>query len=148
MLIRLQRLEHYEDYTIGAMYIDGKMICFTLEDEKRTVKVYGESRIPSGLYNIRLQTAGRMSPRYAKKFPFHRGMLHIQDVKGFEGIFIHVGNTDEDTHGCILLGTSHNVGNNFIGGSVNAYSTFYPIVANEISKGQKVQIQVVDELIG
>lgn len=148
MHIRLQRLENYTTHTIGVLYIDGKLQCFTLEDEKREIKQISETRIPAGLYKLRLQTSGQLSPRYAQRFSFHKGMLHLQDVPGFEGIFIHVGNTDKDTSGCILLGASHNLHDNFIGGSTRAYIQAYQTIANAISKGEVVTIQVVDELLG
>ena len=147
MTIRLQRLQSYDDYTIGALFINGKLYCFTLEDEKRNVKVWGETRIPAGVYKLRLQTAGKMSPRYASKFPFHKGMLHLLNVPNFEGVFIHIGNTDDDTAGCILLGLSHSVGSNLIGSSTSAYLQTYPIIADAISAGEQVTIQIVDELL-
>lgn len=148
MKIRLQRLQSYNDYTIGVLYIDGKLECFTLEDEKRTVKVWGETRIPAGVYKMRLQTTGTMSPRYAARFPFHKGMLHLLDVPNFEGIFIHVGNTDDDTAGCILLGLSHTINKNFIGSSTLAYSEAYKKIIKTFSDGNFPTIQIVDELLG
>ena len=148
MTIRLQRLQSYDDYTLGAFYINGKLCCFTMEDEKRNVKVWGETRIPAGVYKLRLQTAGKMSPRYAAKFSFHKGMLHLMNVPNFEGVFIHIGNTDDDTAGCILLGLSHSVGSNLIGSSTKAYSEAYPLIADAIASGAHVTISVVDELIG
>lgn len=148
MIIRLQRLASYDDYTIGAFYINGKLSSFCLEDEKRNVKVYGETRIPAGVYKLRLQTAGTMSPKYAAKFKNHKGMLHIQNVPNFEGVFIHIGNTDDDTAGCLLVGLSHRIGNNFIGDSTLAYSQIYPLISNAIEEKEQVSIQIVDELIG
>lgn len=148
MNIRLQRLQGYSDYTIGALFIDGALACFTLEDEKRDVKVWGETRIPVGVYKLRLQTAGKMSPKYAAKFSFHQGMLHITNVPNFEGIFIHIGNHDDHTAGCILLGDSHEIRQNMIGKSTQAYSRVYPIIAQAIAAGQPVTIQVMDELRG
>lgn len=148
MNIRLQRLHSYENYTIGAFYIDGRLQCFTLEDEKRNVKVHGETRIPAGVYKLRLQTKGTMSPKYAARFPFHKGMLHLQNVPDFEGIFIHIGNTDKDTAGCILLGLSHTIGNNFVSSSTLAYTQAYNIIAPAIERNDAVSINVVDELLG
>lgn len=146
MIIRVQRLHHYSNYTIGVLYIDGVLQCFTLEDEKRDVKVMSKTRIPAGVYDMRLQRAGQMNTRYAAKYPNHRGMLHVQNVPNFTGIFIHVGNTDLDTAGCILVAQSHTLGRNFIGSSVVAYTRIYDLIATALEKGQKVQIQVVDEL--
>jgi hypothetical protein len=69
-------------------------------------------------------------------------------VPNFEGVFIHIGNTDDDTAGCILLGLSHSVGSNLIGSSTKAYSEAYPLIADAIASGENVTISVVDELIG
>jgi hypothetical protein len=148
MNIRLQRLQSYSDYTIGALYIDGALACFCLEDENRNVKVWGETRIPSGVYKLRLQTAGKMHNQYSSLFSFHQGMLHVTNVPNFEGIFIHIGNTDDDTAGCLLLGDTHEIGRNFIGNSTKAYKRIYPIIAQTLALGQVVNIQVVDELRG
>lgn len=148
MTIRLQRLQSYADYTIGALYIDNEIQCFTLEDEKRSVKVWGETRIPAGVYNMRLQSSGRLHDKYSTMFPFHQGMLHIQNVPNFEGIMIHVGNTDDDTAGCILLGDTHNIGMNFIGSSSKAYKRIYPKIAAVLAQKQSARILIVDELRG
>lgn len=148
MRLRVQRLQSYDDYTIGVLYIDGKLQCFTLEDEKRSVKIWGETRIPAGVYNMRLQTAGTMSPRYASRFPFHAGMLHLLNVPNFDGIFIHIGNTDDDTAGCLLLGLSHNMGSNLIGNSTMAYTQAYKKIVKAFTDGDSVTIQILDELLG
>ena len=72
-------------------------------------------------------------------------MLHITDVPGFEYILIHCGNTDEHTHGCLLVGDTQN--NNmlekdgFIGRSKNAYKRIYPAIADAIEKGEEVLIE-------
>ena len=64
-----------------------------------------ENRIPAGIYDVRLRKIGGFDGRYKKKFAgFHRGMLHIQDVPNFKYVLIHIGNTDKNTAGCLLVG--------------------------------------------
>lgn len=104
-VLRLERITSNSDETLGALYLNGKFRCFTLEDEHRTKKVYAETRIPEGTYDINLRNAGGMNVKYKKTFPgLHRGMLHLQRVPNFEWIYIHVGNSEDQTAGCILVG--------------------------------------------
>lgn len=80
---------------IGDLFIDSVFFCHTLEDEKRKdgLKVYGETAIPAGIYNVKLTMSNR----------FKRLMPLLLDVEGFKGIRIHGGNTSKDTHGCPLV---------------------------------------------
>lgn len=82
--------------TIGRLFIDGKFECWTLEDAVRPEKVQNETAIPAGHYPVRITP----SPRFKRDLPL------VVGVPGFEGIRIHPGNTDADTEGCILVGTS------------------------------------------
>jgi len=127
------------------LFIDDTFECFTLEDQYQEKKVYGETCIPEGTYKIELRTEGGFHQRYAKKFDFHKGMLHILDVPEFTWILIHIGNTDENTAGCLLVGdTQQDLDvnqNGFVGSSGNAYKKFYPKVAEALLKGEEVTIE-------
>ena len=105
-----------------------------------------ETCIPEGTYDIKLRTTGGFHARYAAKYGImHHGMLHIQDVPGFEYILIHTGNTDENTSGCLILGNTQQdldvSQDGFVGSSVAAYKRFYPKVAGELLKGNDVTIE-------
>ena len=109
----------------------------------------GETRIPEGIYKLGFRKVGGYTQRYAKKFPdFHKGMLHVLDVPGFEYILIHCGNTDEHTAGCLLVGDSQE--NNqikkdgFIGRSTQAYTRIYPKIAQALEDGEEVTITYKD----
>ena len=105
MKITVNRIYSTEDATLSLVGVDGQFFCFGLEDEYREEKVPKETRIPAGTYPVRLRTEGGLHGRYRRRFSdIHQGMLHVQDVPGFEYILIHVGNTDEDTAGCLLVG--------------------------------------------
>ena len=113
--------------------VEGRFICFGLEDEYREEKIVGETRIPAGTYSVGLRTEGGFHQRYSKRFSdIHRGMLHIRDVPNFEFILIHCGNTDEDTEGCLLVGSQANTepGNMSVISSAVAYRQFYPLVVD------------------
>jgi len=131
MELLLERLTSDADATVGALFADGRFQCFTLEDEHRLEKVPAETRIPAGTYEIRLRAAGGMHPKYAARYgSMHRGMLHLQDVPGFEWIYIHTGNTDDHTEGCILVGEGAltKSGNMSLQASRDAYERLYRAV--------------------
>ncbi len=150
MHLQLLRFSSQADSTLGALFLDGVFQCFTLEDEQRNKKVYGETRIPAGRYSIQLKIHGGFHERYGQRFiAFHKGMLWLRNVYNFDNILIHIGNKDDDTAGCILVGdTCHSNsggGKGFIGESTNAYKRIYPKIANYLDSGAgPVFIQIID----
>ena len=152
MKLEVLRFSSDNDSTLGALFDvteKRKFLCFTLEDEFREVKVSGETRIPSGTYNITLRTVGGCNQRYDDKFgtDFNKGMLWVRDVPGFEYILIHIGNTDDNTDGCLLVGDSQTQNitkNGFIGSSTDAYTRIYPPIADVLVDGGKVTITYID----
>ena len=111
MKLTLKRLFLGTEYTIGKLYMDGVYFSDTLEDpvididksgkfDNGEVKVYGESAIPYGIFEITLN----VSPRFKRLLP------RLIDVPHFSGILIHRGNYAKDTHGCILVGENKTKG--------------------------------------
>lgn len=109
MELHLKRLIKKQESTIGELTIDGKHECYICEDVDRhlaqdmplaaikSVKVAGQTAIPYGRYEIAIT----FSNRFQKPLPL------LLDVKGFDGIRIHPGNTAADTDGCLLPGQTH-----------------------------------------
>ena len=146
MKLQVIRTQFGKDAASGLVFIIGIFECYTLEDQYQAVKVMHETCIPEGTYDIKLRTTGGFHARYAAKYGImHHGMLHIQDVPGFEYILIHTGNTDENTSGCLILGNTQQdldvSQDGFVGSSVAAYKRFYPKVAGELLKGNDVTIE-------
>ena len=154
MRLELYRYSSEKDSTLGMlMLVDDEtdkkdFLCFTLEDEKRETKVYGETRIPEGTYQIEYRKEGGYHNKYTKRFPnIHRGMLHITNVPNFEYILIHCGNTTEHTHGCLLVGDviSQNVSKEpFLGQSSNCYKRIYPIIADVLDSQKQLSIKIIN----
>jgi len=85
-----------------------------------------------------------MTQKYSKKFPtLHEGMLWLQDVPNFSTIYIHIGNTDDDSSGCILVGKSYNKEEMKLSASTVAYLQLYPKVV-EALKHEEVFIEIDD----
>ena len=152
MKLEVLRISSQSDSTNGILFdtTNGrKFLAYTLEDEYRETKVKGETRIPAGTYKIKLRKEGGFHGRYTTKYgSMHKGMLHVQDVPGFDYILIHTGNTDEHTDGCLLVGNTQteNIGtkDGFIGASGDAYKRIYPPIAKALEDGDEVEITYVD----
>ena len=153
MKLKVLRFSSQEDSTSGLLFDDNEIglrfLCYTLEDERRSLKVKGETRVPAGTYKLVLRKEGGFHSRYKAKYgAWHRGMLHVTDVPNFEFILIHTGNTDEHTAGCLLVGDSQEyniiVKDGFVGKSTNAYKRIYSPIARAIEKGEEVTIEYID----
>ena len=154
MTLEIYRYSSQKDSTLGVLFLINnetntkEFLCYTLEDEKRAVKVYGKTRIPEGEYWIKFRTEGGYHEKYTKRFPnFHRGMLHITDVPDFEYILFHIGNTALDTHGCLLCGNviSQNITKDgFLGQSTNCYKRIYLKIATILEKQKKLLIKIIN----
>lgn len=148
MELLLKRTAKKQNYTIGDLYIDGQWFSNTLEDKDRgltqnmteeeisKIKVYGSTAIPTGKYKIDMNT---VSPKFknrpwAKKW---NGKLpRLKSVPGYEGVLIHVGNTQKDTLGCILVGE-----NKIKGQVINSTTTFNKLM-ELLTKGEDITITI------
>ena len=154
MRLELYRFSSQNESTLGILYIvndetnQKDFLCFTLEDQKREVKVYGETRIPKGTYQIEYRKEGGYHNKYSKRFPsIHRGMLEIRDVPNFTHILLHCGNTDDDTDGCLLVGNvvSQNITKDgFLGQSTDCYKRIYPILADILDTQKHLWIKIIN----
>lgn len=115
MDLRLKRIARKSDYTIGRLYVDGIYVCDTLEDRDRLYfgqgKIKGKTAIPCGRYEVLLNN---YSPRFGRQEPYKSlasGCVPlINNVPGFCGVRIHIGNSAADTDGCVLVGKNRTVG--------------------------------------
>lgn len=151
----LQRFSDNRDSTLGILLkksSTGKPLfqAYTLEDEFREDKVMKETRVPAMKYEIILQT--QVTPKtlqYRKRYTWFKHHLMLKDVPNFTGVYIHIGNTDEDTEACILCGDNadnNQIGPGSISNSTASFKRFYDEVLPFLEvKGNKVFIDIRDE---
>ena len=123
MQIVVDRKVFQEKATIGNLSVDGVFQCDTLEDVDRYletggVKTQDETAIPRGIYKVILSHSPRLSAMFEGK-----DLPELLDVPDYVGVRVHPGNTDKDTDGCILVGSTY--GNDFVG---NSRVTFFALL--------------------
>lgn len=144
MYLQLLRLRDNNESTIGTLHANGEFECFTLEDTHNEPKIFGKTRIPKGTYEIKLRTEGGMNGRYSQKYDFHEGMLWLQNVENFEWVYFHVGNDEDDTDGCILVGQVCSARDDqSISGSVLAYKALYKKIIVDLKNGVPCTLEVI-----
>lgn len=148
----LQRFSDNKDSTLGLLFKKGVLYpfqCYVLEDEFRESKVSGETRIPAGTYKLVIQKIETPKTlHYRKKYPWFKNHIMLENVPGFIGIYIHVGNTDADTDGCLLLGDSadnNSIAPGAVANSTVAFQRFYNNIYEYLDKGNPATIEVRDE---
>jgi len=113
MIVEIKR-NYEQGATIGTIIVSGETIGFTME-----LPWYGNKKniscIPEGEYVCKKHDSATFGDVY-----------EVCDVFGRSNILFHVGNSIEDTEGCILLGkyVGHENGKRWLYESKNALRTF------------------------
>ena len=155
MKIKVKRIFRGPEYTIGHLYVNDVYVCDTLEDRDRGLdyrqslntikakKVPGKTAIPTGIYKLTLDVK---SPKFGGK-AFYKtvcdGYLpRFIGIPGFEGVLIHVGNTTDDTDGCILVGY-----NKVKGQVIDSRNAFMKLWNNYLKGAKQAKMDIVIEVI-
>lgn len=140
MKLVLKRIAFKTTYTIGKLYVDGIYECDVIEDCDRGLddsmseseiikkKIYGQTAIPSGTYDVVIT----YSPKYERMMPL------ILGVKGYSGIRIHSGNTAKDTLGCLIVGKNKEVGK-----VLESRATYNALFKKLSSTNERIKIQII-----
>ena len=153
MELLIDRKWKKQSYTMSNLYIDGKWFCNVLEDTDRNLddsmsediirilKKPSITAIPRGTYEITLDV---VSPKYSR-IQFYKDVCNgkvprLKNVKGFEGILIHSGNTDKDSSGCLLVG--HNKVKGQVINSKETFKQLYQLLQDRKNKGEKITIKI------
>lgn len=154
MVLKLHRKYKKQSYTIGNLYINNIFFSNTLEDTDRglddsmsserikELKIPSITAIPKGTYKI---TLGIYSYKFGKQ-SFYKSLCEgklprLLDVKGFEGILIHAGNTNKDTSGCILVGVNTIKGQ--VTNSRECFKKLYTQLKEAKDNGEELIIEII-----
>lgn len=152
MKLTIKRTITRNNYTLGELYIDGQFFCSTLEDKDRgltqnmsveqikSMKVPGETAIPKGTYKVALDVVSPKFSKYSFYMEVCEGKLpRLIDVKGYEGILIHVADgikRDALLQGCIGIGNLSS--EEYLINGKQVFKEFY----NRI-KGNDVELEIL-----
>ena len=157
MELKLIRKYRCSNYCIDKLYINNEYFSDALEDpdrgltdsmsleEIKKIKIKGNTCIPYGTYNITLDV---YSPKFGSKSYYKEvcngKVPRLLNVKGFDGILIHVGdgsNGHKLTEGCILIGR------NTIKGGLTEGKKYFQLLYNQMleakKRGEKIKITIV-----
>ena len=157
MELKLIRKYRCCNYCIDKLYINNEYFSDALEDpdrgltdsmsleEIKKIKIKGNTCIPYGTYNVTLDV---YSPKFGSKSYYKEvcngKVPRLLNVKGFDGILIHVGdgpNGHKLTEGCILIGR------NTIKGGLTEGKKYFQLLYNQMleakKRGEKIKITIV-----
>ena len=130
---KIIRIAQGKNSTLSQLYINDIFQCYLLEDKIREEKVPTQTAIPSGVFNLKLNTIGAKNVNYKKALgKLHEGMIEINGIPNFSFVYIHTGNTINETNGCPLCGFGFHFteGEYVVTQSVAAYRIVYPKLVN------------------
>ena len=118
-IVELVRLEESEQGTFGVLKVNKRVVCLTLEP-KDMENQQDISSIPAQQYICKKVD----SPGFGRVFK-------VTNVPGRSNVLFHIGNTDKNTAGCILLGSTYGDlnGKRAVLGSGTAFKRFYKKLA-------------------
>lgn len=93
-----------ETAILGRLYLNGQMVCYTLENTSKL--------IPCGVYSVK----NSQSPKFKRELP----LIYNKDVPASRGVRIHRGNSWRDSSACVLVGMGRDIKKGLITESANA----------------------------
>lgn len=110
--LKLERFRFSEGSTIGRLLFGDFVLAYTLEPS-----LCSKDLINEDIYSVSFAETPEWSRFYGDVR--YQYQVRLEDKNGRKGILFHIGNTSEDTEGCILVGDSYD--NDFVYNSSSCY---------------------------
>ena len=153
MKITLERRYKKKNYTIGLLYVDGTFLCNTIEDPDRGItnemseheilskKIYGETAIPTGTYEIKMTYSPKFHNKTWAKLTSGK-VPQIMNVPCWSGVRIHPANEASELLGCIAPGKNSKVG------AVTSSQHYYVALVIDyilpaLERREKVELEII-----
>lgn len=142
------RIARDNESTLGLLTLNGKKFSFVIEDEKRDIKVKGETRIPAGLYPVKFRKElSPLTKKYRANYSWFSYHLELLNVPDFTNVYIHIGNFESSTAACQVVGNKagfddNNHFRNF--GSTENFKRLYLLVSEVLNQGETITYEIID----
>lgn len=151
--IIVSRYPSEKEWTLSEFNIVGtKFGGVGVEDEYRAVKIKGETRIPTGVYELGFHNSPKFSKYFyvdkdgylnatkTDRFTTPHYPIHVLNVPNFEYVLWHWGNSEKDTDACYIVGSKFETPDMRTGrvlASKIKYVEIYPIVFQMMRKNKQ-----------
>jgi hypothetical protein len=145
-VVTLRRFKSMTDRTAGHLEVEGLNTLCSLEDAVREEKIKGVTAIPAGKYPLRIRKD--LTPktrRYLDRFTWFQRFIEICEIPDFSHVYIHIGNTPEDSLGCPLVAYGFAPNYDLTGTSVKAMRYLYEYLYPKLEAGEQWQINIINE---
>lgn len=142
------RIARDNESSLGVLTVNGEKFSFVIEDEKRDVKVKGETRISEGLYPVKFRKElTPLTKKYRTKYSWFTYHLELQNVPDFTNVYIHIGNFESSTAACQVVGNKagfddNNHFRNFE--STDNFKRMYLLISDALNGGEEVTYEIID----
>jgi hypothetical protein len=130
--ITVQRTSYGSRSTLGKMYVDGQLECYTLEPAKDNPVHPGHPCIAPGVFKVILTH----SPHLGYITP------ELLDVPGRSEIRIHKANKPEDIKGCTAVGTGQRT--DWVDDSHDAFDKIMVLFNHAHQQGEEITAEYLD----
>lgn len=134
--------------SLGLLYLGKQFFCYTLEDTHRDEKLPGGTRIPEGTYPLSInRSLTNLTKKYRSRFPWFEYHIEIDGIPNYDLVYIHIGNSHQDTRGCLLIADGVNTGSGekMVTHSRRAFERFYKKIYPKIASQENLEIKILNE---
>lgn len=140
--ITIYRFFSNNEYQYGVLKWDS-ITKFTLENG------FGQKFVKEGVYEIKQRKVlSNLTQYYQSHYKWFDWHLELQDVPDAKYVYMHVGNTEEDTDACILIANTCDLtphtDRGFIGESVDGFKEFYKVAIKHLNDGNHLFVKIKD----